>query len=111
MSSKLESMKSELSELSVSELLSLMEQLAAELRHKTTTNGNTKPAKTKVEPQVQGVRLPHAYRPTKEQVEASLNAIFKPEDLAQMGRTDFSKLPPLPKTITEYLSEDREDRF
>ncbi len=114
MSNKLEELGHELKELSVTELVSLIEQAAAELRRKTKDmpNGNGPVEASQTEDPVQrGVHLAHAYRPTKEEVEARMKRIFTPEELEEAAKVDLTQLPPLPKTITEYISEDREDRF
>lgn len=55
--------------------------------------------------------MPGAFRITKAEAEETLAKIFTSEELANLGKTDFSQLPPLPKSITEILDEEREDRF
>jgi hypothetical protein len=103
MSAKLEEMQTGLGELTVAELLTLMENLAGELRHKTT-NGQTK-----TQEPVKGVRIPGLYRPTKEEVQDSIQKLFASANLPVPEKIDLSTLPPLPKTITEYINEERED--
>lgn len=111
MSSKLDEILPAVEELSVEELWSLQERVLNRLRAKTTTstngNGQTKEAKLPDK----HVVIPGAYRRSPEKIEAFLATIFTPEELARMGKTDFSKLPRPEKSITEIISEDREDRF
>jgi predicted transcriptional regulator len=57
------------------------------------------------------VEIPGAYRFSPSEIEAELAEIFTPEELAEIAKTDLSNLPPGTKTVTEILSEDREDRF
>lgn len=92
--------------LSVSELLNLQQIIIEELRKKTGVAQNGEKSNS-----TGHVRLPHAYRLTREEVEASLAVIFSPEELARLGKTDFSKLANGPKSASEMLIEDREDRF
>ncbi|HEX2913479.1 MAG TPA: hypothetical protein VH186_21935 [Chloroflexia bacterium] len=104
MSSETERILGKIPELSIAELLTLQETITQELRHKTG-----------VEEPVPGshVRLAHAYRRTREEIEASLAAIFTPEELAQIGRRDFTKMPtdPTLKPLSQLVIEDREDRI
>jgi hypothetical protein len=101
MSNKLEELKAELEQLSADELRLLISQIEQLLKRK---NEQTKP-KSENKP-----ILPSAFRITLEEVEDSLLKTFTPEELAEAAKVDLSKIPPLPKTITEYISEDREDR-
>ena len=56
--------------------------------------------------------IPQAYRRKPEEVEATLLAVFGPEQLAAMKDVDLTNLGPGSKTVTEIISsEDREDRF
>ena len=48
---------------------------------------------------------------TREEIEALLATIFSAEELAAIGKTDFSKLPIGAKSLSEMVNEDREDRF
>jgi len=105
MSAKLELVLSEIKQLSLEELVVLQENLSLELRYKTQP-----PAQLQVQAGNR-VKIPGAYRPTSEQVKATLAVLFAPEELARMGKTDFSKLPAGLKSASEMLNEDREDRF
>lgn len=110
MSAKLDELKVQLAELSVDELLTLMERITVELRHKIIPNGKT-PAKV-VEPEPENKPyLPGTYRPTKEQIEASLAAMFTPEERAEAAKVDRTKLARPHRSVTEIINEDREDRF
>jgi hypothetical protein len=40
-----------------------------------------------------------------------LSQVFSPEELAEATEDDFDEPLNLPKSLTEYISEDREDRF
>ncbi len=91
--------------LSVSELLTLKETIQTELQQK----------QSEVEPAQAGqprrVIIPGAYRRSREEIEAQLATLFTPEEMAQIGKTDFSKIPIGPKSASEMINEDREDRF
>ncbi len=97
--------------LSVSELLTVQESITQELRQKTNSDGTTTATTYQSTTISRRVNIPGSYRPTKEQIEARLAAIFSPEQLEQMRHADLSNLPPGSKTVTEMISEDREDRF
>ncbi len=107
MSVELDLILSNIKKLSVEELTTIQETVAAELRQQAESI--LAPSQYKASPL--RIRLPHAYQVTAEEIEASLAAIFTPEELAQLGKTDFSKLPTGPKSASEMLNEDREDRF
>lgn len=51
------------------------------------------------------------YRLSPQEIEAQLTEFLTPEDLAEIDENELSDFPVLPKTITEYISEDREDRL
>jgi hypothetical protein len=108
MSATLELISEKLPELSVKELLQLQEKLTAQLKNQL------EPAQT--EPQGEQLLLhliPGAYRPTPEEIEAELRALFGDEydEIEERAKTfDPSTLPPLPRRIVEYIDEDREDR-
>jgi hypothetical protein len=57
------------------------------------------------------IEIPGAVRRSTDEIEAHLLAIFGSEKLAELKKVDLADLPPGHKTITEMLSEDREDRF
>jgi hypothetical protein len=107
----LEEVQSKIKELSAADLRLLQEQIEAELRQKTSPPQSTSTKQTAEKPVTLLDLIPGAYRPTKEQIEAHLAAVFTSEERARMGKTDFSKLPVGAKTVTEMISEDREDRF
>ncbi len=115
MSVNLEQVLSQVRNLGVSELLTIQETITQELRRKTDPTQPVPDPTPTVEAGATSaprrIHLPHAYRRTPEEIEASLAAIFTPEELAQIGTTDFSKLPIGPKSASEMLNEDREDRF
>lgn len=52
-----------------------------------------------------------SFRLSPEKIEAQLAEIFTPEELADIDESELDDFPTLPKTITEYISEDREDRL
>src|SRR5690349_8643543 len=103
MSNKLEELSEELKELSVEELTTLIEQASAELRRKAVADEQAQAVQVEDESSIKGLRIPGLYRPTRAEIEASLKIIFKPTDLAQMGKTDLNNLPPLPRSITDYI--------
>ncbi len=57
------------------------------------------------------IKLPGAYQPTAEEVEASLAKIFTPEEMVEMDKVDLDNLPVGAKSLSEMINEDREDRF
>jgi hypothetical protein len=57
------------------------------------------------------LNIPGSYRPTSEQIEARLRTIFKPEEIALIGTTDFNKVSFGSKSLSQMVIEDREDRF
>ncbi len=92
--------------LSFDELLTVQEQITRQLRAKNPaptvqTQTNNQPNRR--------LKIPGAYQPTAEEVEASLAAIFTPEEIAQIGKTDFSKFsfPAGSKSLSEMINEDR----
>jgi hypothetical protein len=99
--SKLETLKTEVESLTEAELEALLNAVSDLLKQK----------KGETDPPVKGIRIPGAYRPNRAEIEASIRARYTDEELAEMAKVDLTKLPALPKTITEYISEDREDRF
>lgn len=105
MSADLSAVLTKLDELSFEELLTLQEQLTHRLKLKAPAPSQP------VNQTSHRVKIPGAYRPTPAQIEARLAAILTPEELTRLGKTDFSKLPVGPKSASEMLNEDREDRF
>ena len=51
------------------------------------------------------------YRRSPEEIEAQLAEFLTPEELAAIDENVINEPLNLPKTLTEYISEDREDRF
>jgi hypothetical protein len=110
MSARLDRVLNEIKELSFEELLTLQRQIIDEVQTKavpTAPEAATTPDKASQPPLI----IPQAYRRNPEDVEASLLAVFGPEQLAAMKDVDLSNLPPGSRTVTEMISEDREDRF
>ncbi len=105
MSARLEHVLNEIKELSFDELLMLQRQIIDEVQTKAVPT--TPPGK----PGQRTLNIPQAYRRNPDEVEASLLAVFGPAQMAAMREVDLSNLPPGSKTITEMISEDREDRF
>lgn len=108
MSTELAEALKHIENLSFDELLTLQEQVTRYLRAKsrasvTQTQANNQPNRR--------VIIPGAYQPTPEEIEASLAATFTPEEIAKIGTTDFKKLSLGPKSLSEMVNEDREDRF
>lgn len=71
-------------------------------------------AHTRLRPRLTTLRRVEGfYRATAEEVEAELVAIFTPQQLAEIHATNFAELnlPTLPRSLTEMISEEREDRF
>jgi hypothetical protein len=87
------------SDLSVEDLLKVQQTVTFELQKKAPEKPSGR------------VHLPRAYRRTKEEVEAMLKALFTPEEYAEIGKRDFSKMKIEGKTFSEMVNEDREDRF
>jgi hypothetical protein len=110
MSARLDPILERIDELSIEELWTLQERVINWLRTKTNGNGQVK----KSEPTLAAdhIKIPGAYRLTKQQAEAGLTYIFSPEELAQMETVDLEELKNrlLSKSLTEIISEDREDR-
>ncbi|MEI6045057.1 MAG: hypothetical protein WCS37_11955 [Chloroflexota bacterium] len=107
MSLDLETVLAKVENLDFEELLTLQEQIIHQLRTKAPT-----PMVHSVEhSSSRWVEIPGAYRFSATEIEAELAESFTPEELAEIATTDLSNLPPGLKTVTEILSEDREDRF
>jgi hypothetical protein len=103
-----------ISNLSVSELLSVQDAITYELRQKLQADKGLLNKETRFSEPKRKIAIPGAYQPTAEEIEAELAESFTPEERAEMAKVDLSNLPPLPagaKTSTQIISEDREDRF
>lgn len=119
MNSNLEAVLEKIEELSTEELWTVVEHTNARLRQKTSSNNGTSSHSngvTDVQPQTSIAEADSsfllvggAYRPTKEQIEEDLAQIFTPQELAEIDNFDLSTLPELPKPLSHYLLEDRED--
>ena len=109
MSSTLEMLLEKVEDLSGQELLSLQERITSQLKIKVSPNGNGQ-VKKQASLSSDYVEIPGAYRLTPEQVKEIQQKIFTPEELANMGTTDFSNLPQGPKSLSQIVIEDREDR-
>src|SRR4051794_8107667 len=103
MSTELAEVLKHVENLSFDELLTLQEQVARYLRVK----GRSSAIQTNSQPN-RRVIIPGAYQPTAEEIEASLAATFTPEEIAQIGKTDFKKLSIGDKSLSEMVNEDRE---
>jgi hypothetical protein len=104
MSADLELVLSKVENLELNELLMVQEKVLRQMK----TKSSTAPSKGQSELKV---KLPHAYRRTPEEVEASLASIFTSEELKNTGKTNFDSIQIGPKSASELLNEDREDRF
>ncbi len=112
MSAMLDHVLNEIKKLSLEELLTLQRHLIDEVQGKVKVvlanpSSGTMPEKPTQRPLV----VPQAYRRKPEEVEATLLAVFGPEQLAAMKDVDLSNLRPGSKTVTEMMIKDREDRF
>ncbi len=130
MSTTLQLIMAKAEELSPDELFLLQEYITKQLRQKTLGSVQSPPDAY--------VRVPGAYRltpeeakankdglsypdasnesiylptPTAAQLEAELAEIFTSEELLEMEKVNLDDLPPLPKSLSEMINEDREDRF
>jgi phosphatidylserine decarboxylase len=109
MSADLDLLLSKVKDLSVEELRTLQATITQELSYKTGPVSNGRAAAS---PQPNRyLQIPGAIRRTREEIEALLATIFSAEELAAIGKTDFSKLPIGAKSLSEMINEDREDRF
>lgn len=89
------------SDLSVEDLLKIQETVTSELQKKAPDKASRSGR----------IHLPRAYRRTPKEVEAFLRAAFTPEQYAEIGKRDFSKMKIEGKSFSEMVNEDREDRF
>lgn len=126
MSAELDIVKAQVTGLSVTDLLALLEHVTEELRHKVTPNGNghTTPAVSLSEPDQSSLseevwqRLGVIKYP-KENTREILSTILAKEEMEEMFTLEeldgvvpleIGELPTLPKSLAELISEDREDR-
>src|SRR4051812_38780701 len=110
MSAMLDHMMDEIKKLSLEELLTLQRQLINEVQVKVVpATQYSGPLSEK--PAQRSLVVPQAYRRKPEEVEATLLAVFGPEQLEAMKDVDLGNLGPGSKTVTELISEDREDLF
>jgi hypothetical protein len=107
MSADLDLITTKVVSLSVDELLTLQAQITDQLRHRINPN---KPLTTPAEREAiwAKVSLP---KPTPEQLEADLAAMFPPELRAEFGKVDLRNKVIGPKSASEMVNEDREDRI
>ena len=101
MSVALDEVLEAMNHLSPDELLLVQEQLQSQLQTASKLNNLEKGR----------VNIPGSYRPTPEQIEALLAAMFTPEQRREIDAVDLTKLPTNLPSVTEMISEDREDRF
>ncbi len=111
MSAMLDHVMSEIKELSLEELLTLQRHLIDEVQVKVVPATQTSSGTMPVKPTQRSLVVPQAFRRKPEEVEATLLAVFGPEQLEAMKDVDLTNLGPGSKTVTEMISEDREDRF
>ncbi len=109
MSAMLDHVLNEIKELSLEELLTLQRQIIDEVQTKALPAA-PETVSTPAKPSQRSLVIPQAYRRNPVDVEASLLAVFGPEQLAAMKEVDLTNLPPGSKTVTEMINEDREDR-
>lgn len=95
MTASLEQMLSNIETMSEDDLETLQKRISEKLNKK-----NSKVDLSKV-----------GYRLSPNEIEARLAEFLTPEELADIDESELDDFPTLPKTITEYISEDREDRL
>lgn len=104
MTTKLQHLLEELDELSPDELLTVLERTTQQLRKSVSPNGSHK--------DLASMFLP---KKTPEQARTELIEIFGPEEWARieasLDEKGVSDLPELPKSLSEYLIEEREGRY
>jgi hypothetical protein len=93
----------QMEELSLADLLTLQRELNGQIRIRS--NSPVVPGKARM------IKIPGAYQPTLAEIEASLAENFTPEELTQIGKTNFKELKISGKSLSEMVNEDREDRF
>jgi hypothetical protein len=105
MSANLETILAEFEELSTAELLTLQERITQKLRQRIETNDQV------ISPDKNNIFAP---QPTPEEIEAELIEIFGEQEYSQIKAAIadgiLDRLPTLPKPLSHYVIEDREDR-
>ena|SRR5690349_2480669 len=97
--SALETVLEKVKELSEGELLTVLESVTNELRHKGLKNGyHARVGQTVF------------YQATPEEVATELAKIFTSEELAKIEATDISNISFGSKSLSQTVIEDREDR-
>lgn len=107
MSADLDLISAKVESLALDELLLLQERIIAQVRQRTIIGDYKEQRQKEIEAAFAKITHPN---PTPEQIEAYRARVFPTEIRAQMGYTDFSKIKIGPKTITQMIDEDREDR-
>src|SRR4051812_35412251 len=104
MNKNLENLKTKIEKLPTDELFGLLDHITNQLRQRTALNGHKPPiADRNIRDQDE------IYFVTPEEVEAELAELYTPEELALLNSVDLNNLPKLPKSLSEYLLEDREE--
>ena len=111
MSAILDQILNQIKALPLEELLTLQRQVIDEVQIKAVSATQISSGTLVEKPSRRPLVVPQAYRRKPEEVEAALLAVFSPEQLAAMKDVDLSNLGSGSKTVTEMISEDREDRF
>jgi hypothetical protein len=106
MSADLDLISEKVANLSVDELLLLQERITSYLRQKVVP-----PKPTTAEEREAAWAKVFMPKPTPEQIEAEIAYIFPPEIRAEFGKTDWKNKVIEPKSASEMVNEDREDRF
>jgi hypothetical protein len=120
MTPSLEMVLEKVKELSSDELLTVLESVTSELRHKTQENGRTKAKLAWNNTGLEENRVAQVEKEdeieyaTPEEVESELAGFFGAERYAEikvaLAVGILDTLPSLPKALSEYVNEDREDR-
>ena len=108
MSAEADLMMEKVTRLPVDELLALRARIDSELQQKNAPVALQPTTQTAVAPVADS--HPLIYKRTPQEIEEFLAAIMTPEELARVGQTDFSQKYIGPKSASEMLIEDREDR-
>ncbi len=105
MTAKLEQVLSDIDTLSKAELKVVQEHVSEKLEE------NKPFSNKKLNDEKPTPHLRIGYRLSPKVIEPILAEFLTPEELAEVGgNTGNGEFPTLPKTITEYIDEDREDR-
>lgn len=102
MKPKLEKILDEFEELSVDELLLVLDKLSNQLSLKLTSTHSANLITPKLK--ASDVFLPQE---TAGEIESSFNQFFTAQELAEMDKVDLSNLPTGPKSLSEMIIEDR----